>query len=401
MLLSRRRSVTAPIRPPLSASPLVRSGTVPARPMRIAVVTEFYYPHLGGICEHVHYFSREARRLGHHVDIITSNIEGALPDPNVIRMGRSQSIYFNGAQARVTLGLGLGREMRKIFERGCYDIVHVHSPLNPTLPLLAIDNADCPVVGTFHTYFDNSNLFAMARRPLQKRLDRMAAAIAVSPSTTKSLERYFEADWKIIPNGIDLDIFDPCAPPPPGIRTDVPAILFLGRFDPRNGLITLMEAFRRIQSAAREVQLVVVGDGPLRGHYHRAAGGHQDIVFAGAVLDGRPGYYAHAAMYACPTTKASFGITLLESMACQTPVVCSDIPGFRDVVKHEREALLFPRGDVGALADSMVRLLEDEGLRTRLGKTGREVAAGYSWQRVTAAVLDVYTNVLGANVMTS
>lgn len=346
----------------------------------------------------MHHFAREARRIGHHVDVITSNIEGARPAPNVLRIGRSQSIYFNGAQARITLGVGLGRQMRQIFKRGRYDIVHVHSPLNPTLPLLAIDNADCPVVGTFHTCFDKSYLFAMARRPLQKRLDRMAAAIAVSPSTARALERYFEADWKIIPNGIDLEIFNPDAPPSPGIRTDIPSILFLGRFDPRNGLSTLIEAFRQIRSRGREVQLVVVGDGPLRGHYHRAAGGHKDIVFAGAVLEGRASYYANAAMYACPTTKASFGITLLESMACETPVVCSDIPGFRDVVRHEREALMFRRGDVGALADSIVRLLEDKALGERLGKTGRQVAAAYSWQRVTGSVLEAYTNVLGTKV---
>src|SRR5215213_10612961 len=86
-----------------------------ARPLRIALVTEYYYPHLGGICEHVHFFAREARRLGHHVDIITSNIEGATAEPNVIRIGRSQPVYFNGSQARMTLGVGLGRKQKKTF----------------------------------------------------------------------------------------------------------------------------------------------------------------------------------------------------------------------------------------------------------------------------------------------
>jgi phosphatidylinositol alpha-mannosyltransferase len=100
-------------------------------------------------------------------------------------------------------------------------------------------------------------------------------------------------------------------------------------------------------------------------------------------------------MYACPTTKASFGITLLESMACETPVVCSDIYGFRDVVKHEREALMVPSGDQGALADALVRLLDDETLRARLGKRGRQEAEQYSWANVTEAVLDIYTAVLG------
>ncbi len=384
----------APAAPQPLAPPLF------ARPQRIALVTEFYYPHLGGICEHVHFFAREARRLGHHVDIITSQLEGATEEPHVIRIGKSQPIYFNGSQARITIGMSLRKKMRDVLRRGRYDLVHVHSPLNPSLPLLAVDEADCPVVGTFHTYFDRSYLYGIARPFLQRRLDSLAAAIAVSHSTTVALNRYFEANWTIVPNGIDLEMFNPHAPPPPGIRRDVPVILFLGRFDPRNGLTTLIESFKKVRGKQREAQLVVVGDGPLRKHYYRAAGGDPDITFVGSVLGSRPSYYAHSAMYACPTTKASFGITLLESMACETPVVCSDILGFRDVVKHEREALMFHCGDRDALADSLVRLLDDETLRARLGKTGRQEAQMYGWPSVTDTVLDIYAGVLGAKKST-
>ena len=364
-------------------------------PLRIALVTEYYYPHLGGVCEHVHFFAREARRRGHHVDIITSNIAGAEPQPHVIRLGRSQPVYANGSQARITVGLGLRRRMRRTLRRGRYDVVHVHSPLTPVLPLLAIEEADVPVVGTFHTYFERSVGYTVGRRYFQRRLDMLEAAIAVSHSTTVALERYFEADWTIIPNGIDVDFFSPNAPRPAAIRSDVPAILFLGRFDPRNGLTTLIEAFRHVRAQSRRAQLVVVGDGPLREHYYRTAGGDRDITFVGAVLNGRPSYYAHSAMYACPTTKASFGITLLESMACQTPIVCSDIMGFRDVVRHGREALMVPCGDRRALADAMVQLLDDETLRTSLGAEGRQRALAYSWPRVTESVLAVYDRVLG------
>ncbi|HVF39802.1 MAG TPA: glycosyltransferase family 4 protein [Gemmatimonadaceae bacterium] len=382
---------------PAAALPRVASEFV--RPLRIALVTEYYYPHLGGICEHVHFFAREARRLGHHVDIITSNLEGAVAEPHVIRIGRSQPVYFNGSQARMTVGLSLRKDMRKTLKRGNYDVVHVHSPLSPWLPLLAMDEAECPVVGTFHTYFERSVLYGVTRRALQRKLDRLHAAIAVSHSTTVALNRYFEANWTIVPNGIDLDLFNPHVPPPPGIRRDVPVILFLGRFDPRNGLTTLIDSFKRVRGRNREAQLVVVGDGPLRKHYYRAAGGDPNITFVGAVLGSRPSYYAHSSIYACPTTKASFGITLLESMACETPVVCSDILGFRDVVKHEREALMFHCGDRDALADSLVRLLDDETLRARLGKTGRLHAQKYGWPSVTEAVLDVYMGVLGHNRM--
>src|ERR1044071_7424611 len=363
------------------------------RKLRIALVTEYYYPHLGGVCEHVHFFAREARRRGHHVDVITSHIPGAAHQPHVIRLGRSQPVYCNGSQARVTVGWNLRRDMRRVLRQGQYDIVHVHSPLTPILPILAIEEADCPVIGTFHTYFDRSFGYTLGRRFFQKRLDMLSAAVAVSNSTTVALNRYFEADWKIIPNGIDTDVFHPNAPPPPGLKSGVPTILFLGRFDPRNGLTTLIDSFRRVKgkgNRGRQARLVVVGDGPLREHYYKQANGDKDIVFVGAVLEGRPSYYAHSSVYACPTTKASFGITLLESMACETPVVCSDILGFRDVVKHEREALMFHCGDRDALADSLVRLLDDETLRARLGKTGREEAELYGWARVTEAVLDVY-----------
>jgi phosphatidyl-myo-inositol alpha-mannosyltransferase len=363
--------------------------------VRIALVTEYYYPHLGGVCEHVHFFAQEARRLGHHVDIITSRIPGTQNEPNVIRLGRSMPWYINGSQSRITVGRTLRRDMRRTLRLGRYDIVHVHSPLTPVLPLLAIAEADVPVVGTFHTYFDYSIGYRTFRRAFQHRLDKLSAAIAVSQSTIVALERYFDADWRIIPNGVNTDLFKPDVPRPAVIRSDVPAILFLGRFDPRNGLSTLIEAFKRVKGRGRRAQLVVVGDGPLRNHYYRQAGRDPDITFVGAVLNGRPSYYAHSAIYACPTTKASFGITLLESMACQTPIVCSDILGFRDVVMHGREALMVPREDRDALANGLVHLLDDEGLRARLGATGRARALEYDWQRVTASILDVYQEVMG------
>src|SRR5450756_2897886 len=90
---------------PAGSLPMARNQH--ARPLRIALVTEYYYPHLGGICEHVHFFAREARRRGHHVDIITSNIKGAEPQPHVIRIGYSQPVYANQSQSRITIGRGI------------------------------------------------------------------------------------------------------------------------------------------------------------------------------------------------------------------------------------------------------------------------------------------------------
>src|SRR3979490_441616 len=107
------------LNPPYNSAALKRRPALPNLPtlpedhdertLRIALVTEYYYPHLGGVCEHVHFFAREARRRGHHVDIITSNLPGAEPPPNVIRLGRSQSVYANGSPGPITTRVGLRR----------------------------------------------------------------------------------------------------------------------------------------------------------------------------------------------------------------------------------------------------------------------------------------------------
>ena len=366
------------------------------RPLRLAIVTEYYYPHLGGVCEHVHFFAREARRRGHHVDIITSRIPGTGERPGVIRLGRSLPVQANDSLARITIGIGLRKQMRRALRDGGYDLVHVHSPLTPTLPLLAIEEAEVPVVGTFHTDLQRRSLgYTLLRGYFQGHLDRLDAAIAVSNAARAAMDHYFDADYRIIPNGIDTSSFRPDAPAPAAFAPEVPSILFLGRFDSRNGLEPLIGAYRRIRATGRRVRLVIVGDGPQRDRYHALAGGDPDIVFTGAVLEGRPGYYANATVYACPTTVASFGITLLESMACATPIVCTKIRGFDEVVQHEREALMVPPGDEQALADALARVLDDPGLAAQLGAAGRDRALAYDWSCVTDEVLDVYARLLG------
>src|SRR5258706_11332670 len=141
-----KRRPALPNLPPL---PLTRDE----RTLRIALVTEYYYPHLGGVCEHVHFFAREARRRGHHVDIITSNIPGAEQQSHVIRIGRSQSVYANGSQARITVGLGLRREMRRGLRQGGDENVHGHLTPTPGLPTPPLHEDNMPLTRNVHTHF--------------------------------------------------------------------------------------------------------------------------------------------------------------------------------------------------------------------------------------------------------
>jgi phosphatidylinositol alpha-mannosyltransferase len=368
----------------------VKQASSDGRSLRVAVVTEYYYPHIGGICENVHHFVAEARARGHQVDIITGRIPGVPERPHVITIPCSATVHANGSTCRLTLGRGLRSKLRHVLRDGAYDIVHVHAPLAPSLPMIAIEEAECPVVGTFHAYHEFSVAYAFGRRYFQGLLDCIDAKLPVSAAARDAVAKYFTGDWTIVPNGVDTTRFTPDAPRAAAMPTDRPAVLFVGRFDPRNGLPVLIDAFKRLRSRGTSAQLVVVGDGPLRSRYHALADGRDDITFLGHVNDGLERYYAHAAVYACPATLGSFGITLLEAMACGTPIVCYDTPGFRGVVEHGEQALMTPPGDVGALADAFERVLEDDALRMRMGNAGRKRASAFAWPRIAEQTLTVY-----------
>jgi phosphatidylinositol alpha-mannosyltransferase len=295
--------------------------------MRVALVTEFYYPHLGGVTEHVHNLARTLIQSGHDAIIITSHMadpgrphEGIDCDPAYVhRIGTSRVVYSAGSFARVTTGNRLRQRIREILRREGIDLVHVHGGLNPVLGLVAPDAAgelDIPVVATFHSWFRRSVLCRIFRRPLQRRLDRQAAVIAESQPDVEAQARYFEADWRIIPTGVDTSFFRRVCPDPTSSRDSEPELLFLGRLDPRNGLDTVLSAMPAILERFPEVRLTIAGDGPLRRMYERlAAPVGRHVRFIGSVNGNRPAFYSRADLYVCPTTKASFGITLLEAMA--------------------------------------------------------------------------------------
>ena len=208
------------------------------------------------------------------------------------------------------------------------------------------------------------------------------------------MSKYFRAEFEIIPNGVNVEYFHPNGRRPSDALTSGPRLLFLGRLDPRNGLDTVLAAMPEILAAYPATQLTVVGDGPLRGYYQRKARPLGDRVrFAGAVFTERPDYYGTADLYLCPTTKASFGITLLEAMASGTPMIVSDITGFRELVDGGAEAVLVPKGDPAAWAGAAAALIGDPARRGTMGAAGLAKAARYAWPRVADRVLAVYERV--------
>jgi phosphatidylinositol alpha-mannosyltransferase len=377
-----------------------RDHDVHEPPLHVALVSEYYYPHLGGVTEHVHFLRRELVARGHRVTIITSNMKPEVEDgPGVVRIGTSVTLRSNGSQARITVGWNLQRQFERLFRELEVDLVHVHGGIAPTFGIVApraAERAGIPCVATFHSWFRRSVAYECLRGPMKRESRRLAARIAVSEPVVRAMSRYFDDEWEIVPNGVDTDSFHPNGRrPADALRDGRPRLLFLGRLDPRNGLGTVLKAMPRILETFPGAQLTVAGDGPLRPMYERQAAPLGDRVrLLGRIYDERPHHYGSSDLYLCPTDKASFGITLLEAMACATPLVVSDIIGFRELVDGGAEAVLVPPEDHEAWSRTVIDLLKDPDKRAAMGMAGRAKAESYSWPQVAERTIQIYRKAL-------
>jgi phosphatidylinositol alpha-mannosyltransferase len=363
--------------------------------MKIGIVTEFYYPTLGGIQEHVHHFALHARERDHDVQIITSEVTDVPAERSdarltVTRVGRSYPFFANGSVGRMTLGRSVGDKLEDIFDRERFDVIHVHSPLTPVLPLLAVARSNALTIGTFHTNYARMPLSPLWSKLGQRYVDRLDGVIGVSKTAVAANQRYFAADYAVIPNGVDTSQFNPSVAP--AFVRRGPTLLWVGRMEPRNGLDRMIGAFTLASARRADLSLLVVGDGPLRARYEDmiAPRLRSRVRFVGAVNAGRPAIYASADILCAPTTISSFGITLLEGMAAGLPLIASDIDGFRDVMTHEREGLLIDSADALAFRDAILCLVEDRVLAASYARRARATAERYAWARVADDVLEFY-----------
>ncbi|MGK2851055.1 MAG: glycosyltransferase family 4 protein, partial [Candidatus Limnocylindrales bacterium] len=217
--------------------------------------------------------------------------------------------------------------------------------------------------------------------------------IAVSAAARHFIDRFFPGDYKVIPNGVDVPRFAG-AVALARWQDGTPNVLFVGRHEPRKGLLDLLKAHRILRRTGSGSRLLVVGSGPQEREARRyvATRGLKGVEFLGRVSDAEKAQlFRTADVYASPATGGeSFGIVLLEAMAASTPVVASDIHGYKGVVRRGREGLLVPPRSPRELAVAIDRLLRDDELRATMGAAGRARAEDFSWPRVTARVDDYY-----------
>ena len=248
-------------------------------------------------------------------------------------------------------------------------------------------------MATFHAYAGFSPSYEFGSRALRGYAARLHGRIAVSAAARHFIDRFFPGDYKVIPNGVDIARFAN-AVPIARWQDDSPNLLFVGRHEPRKGLLDLLKAQRILRKTGYGTRLLVVGSGPQEREARRyvATRGLQGVEFLGRVPETEKAQlYKTATVYASPATGGeSFGIVLLEAMAAGAPVVASDIHGYKGVVRRDREGLLVPPRDPKALAVAIARLLDEPDLRAEMSANGRQRAEDFSWPRVTVKVEEYY-----------
>ncbi|HEY7381310.1 MAG TPA: glycosyltransferase family 4 protein [Gaiella sp.] len=370
--------------------------------MKIGIVVPFSWSFWGAVVEHAELQAAALERRGHDVRLVMANdppgqFTRALhprvgrhgnPPANVIPVGRSVIVPANGSLPNICLSPRSLFRVRGVLQRERFDVLHLHEPMTPAICVSVLALATCPIVATHHASGDLG--WMKMGMPvwgfLMKRVDQR---VAVSEQARASADRWVGGPWEVIPNGVLI----PAEADPAGRDH---TITFAGRHEPRKGLHILLRAWPSIRERTG-ARLQVVGADPLavRLLLSRLRIPDDGIDIRGflsqdALTDALRGTKA---LVAPSLGGESFGMVLTRAYACATPVVASDIPGYRDVMSPDVAVPVAP-GDPAALADAVERLLADEEARVRMGRAGRALAVErYSWDDIARRLEALYERV--------
>jgi phosphatidyl-myo-inositol alpha-mannosyltransferase len=367
--------------------------------VKVGIVVPYSWSYWGAVIEHVELKVDALRKLGIETRTImghdpTGSFTRVLhprhgrhgrPPADVIPVGRSVIVPANGALPNIVLSPSAVPRVKRALRQERFDVLHVHEPMTPVVCVAALSFAESPVVATFHASGDLAwNLFG--QRAWGFLMDRIDHRVAVSDAARVSAARWYPGEYELIPNGT---LIPPQADP--GGREH--QIVFAGRHDPRKGMPVLLRAWPEIRRRTG-VRLRIVGADPLMvrlalarlgvdGEGIDALGFLTQDAFTEELL-------AAKALLAPSLGGESFGMVLTRGFGCATPVIASDISGYRDVMTDET-GLLVPPGDPAALADGVETLLADEPRRERQGAAARRVAEErYAWDGIARRLAEIY-----------
>ena len=358
-----------------------------SRPLRVALICPYSLSVFGGVQVQVLGLARALRAIGVDARILAPS-DGPPPGPGIISVGPTFKFPSNGSVAPITGGRAVMQRTLEALRSFAPDVLHLHEPMSVGPGHAALLGTEIPAVGTFHASFPGRNAWYEALRvPLKRLVVRLAVRTAVSEEAQRNFESSFGLPCEILPNGVDVDAFAAAEPWPSERR----AICFVGRHEPRKGVGVLLDAFAGLPDEAQAV-LWIAGEGPETEKLKQRSSGAGPVEWLGVLSEPEQARRLRGATIACfPSIEGeSFGVVLLEAMAAGAMVVASDLTGYRAVARADREVLLVPPGDAGALRDALSLALRDQGLRDRLVVAGSARAAEFAMSRLAEAFVDRY-----------
>ncbi len=366
-------------------------------PVRIGIACPYSWDVPGGVQQHIRDLAEALIELGHEVSVIAPADEDRPLPPYVVPAGKAMPVPYNGSVARLAFGPLSTHRVRRWLRDGNFDVLHVHEPAVPSLSLLACWVASGPIVATVHTAMRKSRVLLATQPVLRSALEKIDGRIAVSEAARSTFVEHLGGDAVLIPNGVATRRYLH-ADPLDGWPGEGGAIGFLGRMDePRKGLAVLLRAFELLAPGRPGLRLLIAGHGDIDEQRRSLPAELRDrAVFLGEVSEEDKVRVLHSVDVFCsPNTGGeSFGIVTAEAMAAGLPIVASDIPAFRDVLRDGQAGELFVTGDADDLARVAARLLDDPARRAELSVAALDAVADYDWGTVARNVLSVYETVV-------
>ena len=363
--------------------------------MKIGIVLDPNLKIPGGVQEHCRGLYDALKKLGQEVVIIACGEKGEEDkERKVVSLGKIWEMKFLGRSSSLPLTWQNPLIIKQFLAKENFDFLLFEGPGGIfSLEVLALSSTINVLV--FHIFPEKIDFsyFALPFFPFLRFLNRKFAGwIAVSPVAERYAQRFYPGEYEIIPNGVDLSRFTPKGEKLEEFVDGKINVLFVGRLDPRKGLMHLLKAFWQLKRRFANLRLLIVGDGPLRKKAERFVKEKnlEDVVFLGRVLAEKlPICYRTGDIFCAPSLYGeSFGIVLLEAMASSLPVVAFANEGYKWVLRKKPFSdFLVEVGDVEGLVEKIGALIKDKDLRKRLGEAGVREARKYSWEEVGRRVL--------------
>jgi 1,2-diacylglycerol 3-alpha-glucosyltransferase len=381
--------------------------------MKIAMFTNTYLPHVGGVTRSVQTFAEEFRRQGHRVLIVAPEFEGMdESEEQVVRVPAIQ--HFNGTDFSVPMPVpGLVASTMRKFQP---QIVHAHHPfLMGSTAMRVARSRGLPLVFTHHTMWDQYTHYASAESPVASKFTASlatgyanfcSAVIAPSQSIADLLrERGVESRIEVIPTGVDADHYahgDGAAfRRARGIAAEAIVAGYVGRLAPEKNLGFLAQAAARFAADEPRARLLVVGGGGAEEDIRRAFADAKldDRLIMAGVCAGQELIDAYHAMdfFIFASQTETQGMVLTEAMAASRPAVALDGPGVRDVVRDRINGRLVAEQDIDQFATALAWMAaRTPEQASRLRAAARATAERLSMPRTARLTLRLYESLLAA-----